>query len=249
MSQGRFSGSIGEEYRLFALAVPWHDEFQQKITTHFQMWAGFYQEMRWLRQSDLYAPCSPRVLDVVELGCGTGFTTDQLLRSYPLVHVTAIDNESVMIEQATALFVDDSRVAFQVNDVLAALQSMSDGSVDAVVSAYVLHNLQPAMREAVVAEAVRVLRPGGLFINGDKYARYDLAQHARDLEDQISAFTVFDQIGRSDLREEWTAHYHEDEQIAWGERTACAHLASLQMVNVGIVYRQRMEAIIVATKP
>lgn len=84
----------------------------------------------------------------------------------------------------------------------------------------------------------------------DKIARDNPAEHAKDLEEQIAAFSVYDTIGRPELREEWTAHYFEDNkpERIWKERDALKQLRDLGFADVRVVKRYGMHALIVGTK-
>jgi SAM-dependent methyltransferase len=105
-----------------------------------------------------------RAASVVEFGCGTGRFAARLLRERLPDGATylGLDVSPRMTELASAAVapwagrarveLTDGRVSFPV----------PDGSCDRVVSTYVLDLLSPADGAAFVAEARRVLRPGGL---------------------------------------------------------------------------------------
>ncbi len=102
---------------------------------------------------------------VVDLGCGSGQLTFKVA---PLVeHVLAVDVSGEMIrllgEHAAAQGVTniDGQVAPIEHLQLAA------GSVDLVVSNYVLHHLRDQDKAALVAHAASWLRPGGRLVIGD----------------------------------------------------------------------------------
>jgi hypothetical protein len=59
---------------------------------------------------------------------------------------------------------------------------------------------------------MRVLKAGGLFINGDRYASDDKLSQLADTQKTISRlFKVFREINRIDLLEEWILHLMRDE--------------------------------------
>ena len=132
-------------------------------------------------------------------------------------------------------------------DLLVALKAIPDKSVDIFASVWVVHNLQPEYREQLFPEIARILKIGGLFINGDKYARNEADLQAQDLESQIMAFDVFDTLSRSDLKKEWTEHYREDEKIKITENEQIQILQGLEFKDVAVQYRKGMEAIITGT--
>jgi len=94
-------------------------------------------------------------LCVADLGCGTGEVAERLA---PLVRrVIAVDREESMLAAARKRLAGAENVEFRQGDLLAL--PLVDGEVDAAVISLVLHHLsQP---EAAIAEAGRVLSPGG----------------------------------------------------------------------------------------
>lgn len=99
--------------------------------------------------------------EVVEIGCGRGVGTQLMLERMGAAHVSALDLDPAMVDRARRrLSRFGARVDVQVGD--ACHLPLDDESVDAVVDFGIIHDV-PAWREAV-AEAVRVLRPGGQFV-------------------------------------------------------------------------------------
>lgn len=97
---------------------------------------------------------------VLEIGCGRGVGTQLLIERLGAAHVTALDLDPAMIARARPRLARfGPRVDLRQGD--AAALPLGDASVDAVVDFAIIHHI-PAWRDAV-AEAVRVLRPGGRF--------------------------------------------------------------------------------------
>lgn len=127
---------------------------------------------------------------LVDIGCGTGLVTERLAR--PGLRVLGADSSAGMVRTAAG------RVG---NVVLADARRLPlpNGSVDAVSAVWLLHLVRDA--RAVVAEAARVLRPGGVFVTTvDKDAGHDVCSdtdallapyrttEAYDRADRIEAF-------------------------------------------------------------
>ena len=233
MNTDRFANVLGDDYNLFNKAVPHHDEFQEKVAEIIKSYS--------------FSLPTDNVL-VVEGGCGTGITTARILEADKRIKVIGIDNEERTIKQARAILKDyENRVNLKKEDLLVALKAIPDKSVDIFASVWVVHNLQPEYREQLFPEIARILKIGGLFINGDKYARNEADLQAQDLESQIMAFDVFDTLSRSDLKKEWTEHYREDEKIKITENEQIQILQGLEFKDVAVQYRKGMEAIITGT--
>lgn len=234
MKSDRFANILGEEYNLFNRSVPHHDEFQNKvgeIVRHYAVSLG------------------GDTISVVEGGSGTGLTTVRILDADKRVKLMGIDNEEKTINQARVILEDyGKRVDLREQDLLEALKKMPNESADVFVSVWVIHNLTPEYRSQLFSEIRRVLKIGGLFVNGDKYARDKEIDHKKDLENQIKAFDVFDTLGRPDLKKEWTEHYREDEKIEITEGSQIKILKSLGFCNIEVSYRKGMEAIITAIR-
>ncbi len=152
-------------------------------------------------------------LDVLEIGFGTGITSLELLSSDARIKLVAIDNEPAMYDKALSKLVTISKERFELKtiDALEYLKSQADNSLDAIISVWVLHNIQKETRNEILIEIYRVLKTNGIFVSGDKIAVSDKRLHQEHLDWQFSQFNVYDEIGRPELKKEWIEHYVEDE--------------------------------------
>jgi len=102
---------------------------------------------------------------VLDLACGTGRFLQAVLRAYPRVNLTGLD-----LSPAYAARARDA-VARWPNATVAEGQAeelpFADGAFDTVASIYLFHELPPKIRPRVMAEAARVLKPGGAFVIAD----------------------------------------------------------------------------------
>lgn len=230
----RFSNILGKDYNLFAEAIFHHDELQDRIG---DILGSFFSK----QVNDKFS--------VIEAGAGTGLTTVRILDSDERINVLAIDNEEKTLNQAKQILDEHKdRITFICKDILDALKTIEDNSVDAFVSAFTIHNLPFEYREKLFPEIHRILVSGGLFLNADKYALDNEEDHKETLDEQIKNFDVYDSINRPDLKKEWTEHYMEDEKIKITENEQIEILKNLNFKNIKIDYRKRMEAIIFANK-
>lgn len=235
MNIDRFANVLGEEYNLFSKAVLHHDEFQDKVAEEIKKYVST------LKNKDK--------IIVVEGGCGTGITTERILKVDERIEVIGVDNEEKTIKQAKVILNDfGERVVFKKDDLLNALKLMTDDSADVFTSVWVIHNLDPEYRTKLFPEIARILKPGGLFVSGDKYAHNDPATHKEGLENQIKSFDVFEDIDRSDLKKEWTEHYIVDEKIKITENEQINILEDLGFSNCTVQYRKGMEAVIIGVR-
>ena len=108
-------------------------------------------------------------LQAVDLGIGTGYFTERFLSHFPNSSVLGIDGAQAMIELAKARLRSlVSRVQFVIGD-FRNLHELAPGAatVDVIFSAYALHHLSRSDKEAVVRQVVKLLAPGGWFVNAD----------------------------------------------------------------------------------
>ena len=106
-----------------------------------------------------------RTVQLVDIGCGTGRFLRQTLEAYPRLRAAGLDLSPNYLAHARRLLKPWPHAEF----IEGAGEAMpvADASQDILVSIYLFHELPQKVRESVIAEAARVLRPGGLFIVAD----------------------------------------------------------------------------------
>ena len=119
---------------------------------------------------------------VADLGCGTG---EVVARLAPLVHrVLGVDQEASMLEAARERTAGRDNVVLVEGDLTAL--PLPDACADAALCLLVLHHIaDPA---AALAEARRILRPGGALVVLDMVA-HDRADYRQTMGHQHLGFT------------------------------------------------------------
>ncbi|HEU0080757.1 MAG TPA: methyltransferase domain-containing protein [Candidatus Paceibacterota bacterium] len=240
-AQKRFENVLGgDEYDLLKQAIPHYDELQARIahavSDHFP-WIDRHHQ---------------KEIKVLEIGPGSGITTKALLKCDPRVIVTAVDNGTKMsktFKKNIRAWGYSKRVKFIKADINSEIRESASESFDVVASAWVIHNFERSLRPKLIAEIWRVLKPNGIFVNGDKLAQDDMDKRAEAYKRQIKLCDVFDRMGRPDIKKEWLEHYLVDEQphIVYVESEAVSHLIKACFVPA-IAYRQMMEAVLIGYK-
>lgn len=115
-----------------------------------------------------------RGLHFLELGSGTGGATRSVARCFPAAKITALDLSTPYTRHARRRLSGLERVDFVQGD--AAALDFADARFDAVYSVFLFHELPLPVREAVLEESLRVLRPGGFFGLVDSLQRGDDAE-------------------------------------------------------------------------
>lgn len=234
-----FSGQIGAEYEMLKLVCPAAAAMSLRV-------ADFVASLP-ARQG--------RPLNVFEIGCGTGITTQALLDARKDLVITAVDNEPTMLAQARANLsraVEMGRVRLIETDALTGLGELPTGGVDVVASAYAVHNFLEGYRIRVLAEIFRALKPGGFFVNGDRYGLDDAASHTRLTQDEARHyFKTFAAINRYDLLEQWIIHLFSDESADHLMRLgpALANMRSIGFDPVDAPFRDGVNTLVAARKP
>jgi ubiquinone/menaquinone biosynthesis C-methylase UbiE len=100
-------------------------------------------------------PAGARIADV---GAGTGTLAIGLAAAAPAAAVVGIDGDAEILALARA---KPGAAAVEWKPGLAGALPLADGSCDRVTMSLLLHHLDAAGKRAALAEAHRVLRPGG----------------------------------------------------------------------------------------
>jgi ubiquinone/menaquinone biosynthesis C-methylase UbiE len=97
---------------------------------------------------------------LLDLGCGTATLTMMVKKAYPDTDIVGLDGDPKILtiarkkaEAAGMLLAFDEGLSFDL--------PYPDGSFDRVLSSLFFHHLTPTDKQRTLAEAFRVLRPGG----------------------------------------------------------------------------------------
>jgi tRNA (cmo5U34)-methyltransferase len=235
-----FEGPLAEEYEMLAVICPSAAEISRRVGEYVAGWLP---------------PYPAASLKLLEIGSGTGITTARLLASRKNALVESVDNAPAMLAQARhnlAAALAANRLRLIERDALSHLQAMPDASADVVASAYTLHNFLHGYRQSVLKEILRVLKPGGLFVNGDRYALDDAAEHLKITQAEVRHyFRVFAELKRPDLLEQWIVHLFSDESEEHIMRLqpALEMMADSGFANTSLHFRDGVNALVSAVKP
>ncbi len=235
--QNLFTGRIGEEYELLRILCPNAALLAAKLGEEVAAW----------RKGE--------PLVGLEIGCGTGISTLALLEARPELKLAAIDSAAAMLDQARENLADDvrdGRVEFIEADALDYLKRQKAASVSVVASNYAIHNFAQDYRRAVLAEIFRVLEPGGLFVNGDRYAIDDPAEHLALTQSTLRHwFRIFGEMQRHDLLEDWVVHLASDESThhIMPLAPALEDMRRLGFSKIEIMFREGVDTLLRARKP
>ena len=104
-------------------------------------------------------------LHVLDLACGTGRFMAQTLRALPRLNLTGLDLSPPYADAARKAVAPWPQA--EIVEGQAEALPFEDCRFDYLISIYLFHELPPRIRSKVIAEAARVLKPGGVFIIAD----------------------------------------------------------------------------------
>ncbi len=234
-----FSGVIGKDYDMLKLICPLSVEMSRLVGEAVEDYGRQHQQT---------------IIETLEIGGGTGITTLAALSADQRVKVVSVDNELTMQDQAKqhlAQWVEQQRLSFIHGDALQALSDQASASYDLIVSAYTLHNFESAYREQAHREIFRVLKPGGKFINGDRYGLNDISLHTQTIQQEVAGyFKVLIAEQRLDLLEHWIIHLFSDESEnhVMRESHALKQLSDAGFSHIQLSNRIEVNALVRASK-
>lgn len=236
----RFQGKISENYQLVMRAFPHLEEMDRYLAEA----VGAYQP---------HLEGIP--VAVLEIGCGSGRATAKILSARPEIRLTAIDNEAKMIQQAQQTLqglASNEQLELLQQDALTYLKTVKANHFDIVASVLTLHNCLSSYRNQVLEEIYRVLGPGGLFINCDKYPQNDAVEYHHALEKHMALLLdTVGRVGNFELLKELIMHELSDfspERIM-KEDDFLQRLSEIGYRNGQLIYRQNLDGVVIAYKP
>ena len=174
------------------------------------------REERFRVMLDVLAALLPEEFTAIDLACGPGAISQRVLGRFPRARCVAVDLDPVMLAIGEgALGSYDGRLRWVDADLAATdwADSLDDGSVDAALSTTALHWLSGPELVAVYRKLGALIRPGGVFLNGDNMdfgpdlpTVQRFAQEARDRAWTAESFAA---RGIRNSEQWWEALGHE----------------------------------------
>ena len=151
-------------------------------------WADKDFSRLYREAADIYMPFRRRFIDVtkslysffykdrsdisvLDLGCGDGFFTEELLKDFSPATVTLSDGSSDMLKAARERLKDRSNVEY----LQTSFQDIIDsdtliGNFDFIYSSFAIHHLNLPDKKRLYSKIYNILNPGGCFIHNDVVA-------------------------------------------------------------------------------
>lgn len=129
-----------------------------------------HREARFAIMCDALGTLPPGEFTVLDIGCGPGSLSQRILARYQHARCIGVDTDPVLLtigRHAQAAFGDRLRWVDADLREPGWPDAIGADRVDAVVSTTALHWLEPGQLYPLCYQLGRLLRPGGLFLNGD----------------------------------------------------------------------------------
>ena len=198
MNTNNFSDTLVEEYDLFGKVFPFHDELQQAIPeslkNHFTGNANEGSSLTFL-----------------DIGAGYGFTTKLVAKEFPKAKFILNEFDKELLSRADN-YLESYNYEKKVGDIEEIIKTIPDQSIDAVYTAWVIHNFPPEKRAKLFSEIARIIKPKGLFVALEKVGNTG-EQRTKDLSQAIvDLYPFVTKYNRPDLFIEWVKHDLRDEE-------------------------------------
>jgi len=108
---------------------------------------------------------NPETTRLLDIGCGTGRSLAQIATAHPRLPLTGLDISPYYLHEARSVLDDVSDVSLIAEN--AEDMPFRDGYFAIATSVFLFHELPRTVRRGVLAEAHRVLQPGGLLVVAD----------------------------------------------------------------------------------
>lgn len=126
-------------------------------------------------------------VQILEIGCGVGITSEYIAARFPKAHLTAVDLDEEKLQEAKE---SESRGGIDYQMVDATAMPFGENSFDTCFAFLTFHHIQD-YRNAF-SEIHRVLKPGGKFYIFDVATRYVNVVHPLSPWWRMEDMTVFD---------------------------------------------------------
>ena len=160
------------------------------------------------RLSTAFVADRPTILD---LGCGHGDVTAEILKIRPHASIWMVDFSDEMIRLARERFSDNENIKVIKHDLNGGIpDELLSIEFDQVVSCFAIHHVEYENRVGLYADIRRVLSEDGLFVNGDRFIgespvvskwEFDnwIAWMTKQIKNELGIDEIFDHAKRTQM--------------------------------------------------
>jgi SAM-dependent methyltransferase len=169
------------------------------------------REARFTAMLDALDILLPEGFVALDLACGPGAISQRLLSRFPKARSLAVDLDPVLLTMGRAVLGDmGGRLRWVEADLMRPewVSKLGELQVDAVLSTTALHWLAPEYLTRVYRELGELVRPGGVFLNGDnlKFGPHlpSFQKVAQTMKERVR-IDAFERRGLEDWESWWKA--------------------------------------------
>jgi ubiquinone/menaquinone biosynthesis C-methylase UbiE len=226
MKSEAYPGAMAEEYEYLINFYPEHYRLREKVA---ELLGDHFKQQKAL---------------IIDIGCGTGETTEYILKQTKL-KVIAIDNDEHMIKRLKEKFsnyIAEKRLIPICQDIFTYIKEIQTGSFDGVTSSWTIHNFTKKERFILLREIFRILKPNDIFVNMDKYVFDDPTEERKSLEEMIAKLR---KIPNKSLSETAIQHEEDDRHpdIIMKELESVSEMKKIGFKDVKFHMRIRRETV------
>lgn len=218
-----------------------YDQLSSQYTDLISKCVPRYGELMYNMFHYIPEDCKPK--RILDLGCGTGNLTDQILKHYPEAEIDALDISEDILKESQKRFMSQPNVRYIQADFRE--MHLAPGSYDLILSTIAIHHLQDEDKVNLYRDIFQALTPGGLFIFADQTRGItDEIYHKHIARWKEEAFTLGSTQENWDM---WMAHQREHDfhtPVNW-------HLNQLSIAGfqqIDVIWKNIMWAVIWARK-
>ncbi len=141
-----------------------YDELSSSYTELISKCVPRYHEM--LFNMFRYIPKDFVPKRIIDLGCGTGNLTQQILNHFPDAEINALDLSEEILEESRKRFSGVKNISFIKADIRE--MDLEPGSYDLVMSSIAIHHITDPNKIRLYRDVFQALRYNGLFIFADQ---------------------------------------------------------------------------------
>ena len=149
---------------------------------------------------------------IVDLGCGPGSLAGRLAHRMPRAQIVSIDSDPLLLEMARSEYGDRPGLRFVDGDLRTPgwhRRLGLDRAPDAFVSTTALHRMNRRELARLVRECAGLIRPGGVFVNGDHIGDGDTQPR---LDEMTRAVRIgWERRSRAGGDDDWQDRWHAPE--------------------------------------
>jgi tRNA (cmo5U34)-methyltransferase len=141
-----------------------YDQLSSQYTDLISKCVPRYGELMYNMFHYIPADCQPK--KILDLGCGTGNLTDQILKHYPEAEIDALDLSEDILKESQKRFMAQPNV----RHIQADFREMhlAPGSYDLIMSSIAIHHIPDEDKISLYRDIFQALKPNGLFIFADQ---------------------------------------------------------------------------------